>query len=500
MKSRILAAIVTAALYVAFPLLLSAQADQPQHNVESSKRADHHRYRVADLGTLGGPRSYLNGGGVPAFPASTVMNRFGEVAALGDTLTPDPFGPDFCWESDCYVGHVFSWKEGRQKDLGALPQNSGTGAYAPCSSCGWSSFAYAISDTGLIVGQSETNAFDPLTGTPALLAVLWAHGEIINLGTLGGNESTASAVNNRGEVAGAALNAAADLFPDRAPYTGLFIYRNGTEPHAVLWRGGKMRDLGTLGGPDSAAFFVNDNGQVAGASDVDYGFYKTIENPRGGPSVHPFLVKDGKMLDLVENAPAGMFGGSYGIATWLNNRGQVTGTMNLAGDVTWHSFLWENGKVTDLGTLGGANTSSAWLSETGHAVGKSDVAEICSACAPGDRKQLHHPFVWKDGAIRDLGLLPGDTAGSAYSINRYDQIVGRSAVCTQINPDDSCDGPHYHAFLWENGSLADLQSLLVPGTDINVDEADEINDQGEIVGTGTLPNGDRHVVLLIPSD
>ena len=133
-------------------------------------------------------------------------------------------------------------------------------------------------------------------------------------------------------------------------------------------------------------------------------------------------------------------------------------------------------------------------------MGKSDIAEICSACAPGDRKQLHHPFVWKDGEIRDLGLHPGDTAGSAYSINRYDQIVGRSVPCTRINPDDSCDGPHYHAFLWENGSLADLQSLLVPGTDINVDEADEINDQGEIAGTGTLPNGDRHVVLLIPSD
>jgi probable HAF family extracellular repeat protein len=505
MKSKNLACVVTAAIItLATTTRLSAQEDHNGGEDQNSKkgetyRKEHHRYKLVDLGTLGGPKSYLNGGGGPRYPSSSILSRSGEVAAAGDTGIPDLIDPG-C--PPCLVVHAFDWDHGVQTNLGALPAHAATGPNVLCLDCAWVSWIYSISDTGTIVGQSENGQIDPLTGAPAFLAVSWRAGKVINLGTgtLGGNESTAGAVNRQGDIVGAALNRTVDPFPGRCPYCDFFVFGNGTEPHAVLWRDGKMRDLGTLGGPDSAAFFVNDDGQVAGASDVDYGFYKTIENPGGGPSVHPFLVKEGKMLDLVENAPTGMFGGSYGIATWLNNRGQVTGTMNLAGDTTWHSFLWDHGTLTDLGTLGGANTTSAWLSETGHAVGKSDVAEICGACAPGDQKQLHHPFVWKDGAIQDLGLLPGDTAGSAYSINRYDQIVGRSLPCAQINPDDSCDGPHYHAFLWENGSLADLQSLVVPGAAINVDEADEINDQGEIAGTGTLSNGDRHVVLLIPCD
>jgi hypothetical protein len=161
----------------------------------------------------------------------------------------------------------------------------------------------------------------------------------------------------------------------------------------------------------------------------------------------PFLWYEGRMRDLIADAPPGMFGGSYGIATWLNNRGQVTGTMNLTGDQTWHSFLWDRGIVQDLGDLGGVLTTSSWLSEPGHVVGKSDVKEICTACAPGNQKQLHHPFLWKHGVMKDLGLLEGDTAGTAYSINRHDQIVGRSLACMKINPDDSCEGTMYHAFL-----------------------------------------------------
>ena len=211
------------------------------------------------------------------------------------------------------------------------------------------------------------------------------------------------------------------------------------------------------------------------------------------------------MHDLIADAPSEMFGGTYGIAAWLNERGQVLGTMNLTGDKTWRSFLWDRGVVTDLGTLGGIITTAQWLNEAGHIVGKSDVKAICRACAPGNRKQLHHPFLWRDGRMRDLGLLYADTAGTAYSVNARDQVVGVTVECTGVNSDDSCQGAAYHAFLWERGVMVDLQTLLLPGSDITLSTSNgrgayNINDRGEIAGEGVLPNGDSRAVLLIPCD
>jgi probable HAF family extracellular repeat protein len=76
-------------------------------------------------------------------------------------------------------------------------------------------------------------------------AVLWADGTMTDLGTLGGAESNALAINDAGQLAGAAETA-----------TGAW--------HAVLWAGGAPTDLGTLGGSRSAALALNNAGQVAG--------------------------------------------------------------------------------------------------------------------------------------------------------------------------------------------------------------------------------------------
>ena len=71
--------------------------------------------------------------------------------------------------------------------------------------------------------------------------------------------------------------------------------------------------------------------------------------------------------------------------------------------------------------------------------------------------------------MTDLGLLTGDTAGTAYSINRRGQIVGRSTSMQRVVPNGDCAGKVYHAFLWENGSLVDLQTLVLPGAGLTVD-------------------------------
>lgn len=465
-------------------------------NAQAQVAPQHHHYKVVDLGTLGGPQSFFNEGGVPTFPGSTVLNRAGAVTGISDTSAPDPFNP-FCYGQDCDVMYAFRWQDGVQTNLGVLPQNPSAGAQTPCLDCAWSSWAFAISDSGLIAGESETNAIDQLVGAPASLAVLWKDGKIINLGTLGGNESVAAAVNNQGEVVGAALNSISDPYPGRYPDAEFFIFGNGTESRAFLWREGKMQDLGTLGGPDSVAFFVNERGQVAGTSDVDFASNVVT----GGPTVHPFLWQHGKMIDLVAHAPAGMFGGTYGSVSGLNNQGQVTGTMNLTGDLTWRSFLWGQGAITDLGTLGGVITAAEGLNNAGHVVGRSDVTTICEACPPDNQKQLHHPFIWKNGVMTDLGILPGDTVGTALSVNAMDQVVGQTDLCIRVRSnDDGCDSLLYHAFLWENGSIAGLQDLLLPGSNVTLNNAININDRGEIAAIGVLPNGDQHVFLLVPAD
>jgi probable HAF family extracellular repeat protein len=496
MRSRlkVLMTVAFGVAALAAPLLSSAQGTSTKKY--STK---HHHYKLIEMGTFGGPTSSIDRTGNPPFNSfNKVITSAGEVLGSGDTLIPDPF----CF-AGCVVNYAFVWKKGVQTNLGVLPQNPTVGAQTPCFDCAWSVFTFWIADSGLVAGQSLDNSIDPFTGSPAPLAVLWKDGKIVNLGTLGGNQSGAGAVNNRGEVVGAALNLTPDPFPARLPYANYFFFGNGTESHAVLWRDGTMKDLGTLGGPDSAAFLINRQGQVAGTSDVD-----SFINPvTGGPTVHPFLWEHGKMIDLVADAPEGMFGGTFGIAAWLNDKGQVLGTMNLTGDTTWHSFLWDKGEVSDLGTLGGINTTAQWLTNSGHVSGKSDVTAICTACAPGNQKQLHHPFLWKDGTMIDLGLLYDDTAGNAYSVNSNDQAVGVTEPCYLVNPDDSCDGHVYHSFLWENGSLVDLQTLVVPGSDIAVSScagceigAYNINDRGEIASQGVLSNGDSRVVLLIPCD
>jgi hypothetical protein len=259
MKSRILVCIAAVILLavVTIPCQLAAQ------NNNQLTKPKHPHYKVVDLGTLGGPQSFLNEGGPPNYPSTSVLASSGAVRGISDTTASDPFNP-LCYGPDCDVMHAFRWHDGVQSNLGVLPQNPATGAQKPCLDYAWSSWAFWISENGrLVAGESENNAIDSLVGAPSSVPVLWKDGKIINLGSLGGNESLAGAVNNRGEVDGAGLNAISDPFPGRYPDSEYFIYGNGTESHAFLWRHGTMQDLGTLGGPDSAAFLVNELGQVA---------------------------------------------------------------------------------------------------------------------------------------------------------------------------------------------------------------------------------------------
>jgi probable HAF family extracellular repeat protein len=415
-------------------------------------KAKHHRYELIDLGTAGGPNSGMS-------TQAVSINRHGRAVGAADLAIHDPYDPN-CFNSDCFVSHAYAWKNDTATDLGAL---------AP----GVSSFAIAVNDFGLIGGVSENGMIDPLTGFPEVIAVAWKDGNIISLGTFGGNQSaTGGRVGDRGEIVGGALNDILDPFANDFSLTFLLV-PGATQCHAFLWRNGKIQDLGTLGGPDSVGAQVNDRGQVIGNSYTN----ATVNPVTQLPTLDPFFWEDGHMIDL------GSLGGNSGVADWMNNRGQVVGGSNLEGDSMIHPYFWERGKaIKDLGTLGGDNGEAFAINDDGFVVGRADIAG----------NSAHHAFLWKQGSrMKDLGTPKGDTCTTALSINASNQVVGDSGIC----------GVGGHGFMWENGGpIVNLQDLVIPGSDLLVTGANYINDRGEIACLGTVPDGSTHACLLIPTD
>jgi probable HAF family extracellular repeat protein len=417
----------------------------------AAKAGVHSRYKLLDLGTLGGPASSVAGG-------TGIINDRGTLIGGADTADPDPSNPN-CYSPSCSAHHAFQWQNGQVTDLGTLP-----GAAV--------SDAIAINARGEIVGISENGVIDPLTGLPEVFGVLWKNGKIINLGALGGNGSIASGLNNNGEVAGAAANAIADPF-SLSPILGGPVL--ATQTRAFLWKHGVMRELGTLGGPDSYGVFVNNHGEVAGVSYTDW----TPNDTTGIPTLHPFLWENGQMLDL------GSLGGAFSVVNGLNDRGDVVGFMTLPGDEFQHPYLWIHGTLIDLGTLGGSNGDAHAINDASEVVGVADLPD-----------GSHNAFLWKNGVMTDLGNL--GISSDAHAINSKGQVVGASRV--------SFEGTEASAFLWEQGGpMVDLNTLIPADSPLHVVFAEHINDRGEIAGTGLPPgvpladiNTRGHAFLLTP--
>ena len=186
---------------------------------------------------------------------------------------PFAFADEFIWHG------ILSNANGVVRDLGALPSIN--------------SLPVWISNNGFIVGMSENGLLDPLTDFPQLRPVLWdSDRNIRDLGTFGGNTGWATAVNNRGQVAGYATNTIPEN-PDIASFMNGFLPA-GQQVRAFLWEGVSLRDLGTLGGNDAAAQAINERGEVAGLSYTN----TEINETTGLPTVHPFVWRNGTMQDL----------------------------------------------------------------------------------------------------------------------------------------------------------------------------------------------------------
>jgi probable HAF family extracellular repeat protein len=404
-----------------------------------------HAYTLIDLGTFGGPQADV--GNAPS------LNESGTVVGTADATVLDPFGANQspAFNGDPYVQHAYEWQRGVLSDLGALGSH-------PADN---SSYTNAINARGHAAGLSNNGAIDPLLGTAETEAVLWRHGTITGLGTLGGHESQAFALNDRDQVVGIASNTVPDAF-SMLGWTA--------QSRAFIWQRGRMRDLGTLGGPDSFAQLVNDAGQVAGVS-----YTSAVPDPvTGQPPIDAFLWTDGKMRDL------GSLGGSVPIfdgVNGINDRGTIVGQSDLAGDQIAHPFLWNGSRMLDLGTLGGDNARATAINHRGDIVGTSDLAD-----------GTHLGFLWSHGQMRALPPVGGALCGNANDINARGQAVGNVTTC----------GTVLAAVLWAHGVAVDLNTLVAPST-LHMASAQSINDAGDILGEGQLPDGSTHNFLLIPN-
>src|SRR2546422_953557 len=195
-----------------------------------------------------------------------------------------------------------------------------------------------------------------------------------------------------------------------------------------------VRDLGTLPGyPLSEGFGINAAGRIVGTSGD------------GEAQSRPFLWDDGVMTNL------GTLGGSRGTAHGISDTGLVVGESEDASHVM-HAFLWQAGVMTDLGP----GVAFA-VNGHGQAVGCGFPTSPSPPC---------HAVLWADGGVRDLGSLGGRST-TAFAINDAGQVVGIS-----ISADDQI-----HGFLWQDGVMTAL-----PTPDGGSGAASDINDAGQAVG------------------
>jgi probable HAF family extracellular repeat protein len=330
---------------------------------------------AAGINDRGEVLAFLADEGLPDnSPYDGAVRRRGAVTRFPETA----YGADLSEQGEVVGYHVqpsaenvvpFSWS--RRRGLSHLPTRQ------PFST------ALAVNDRGQVLGQQSTSigiggrgqavAWDrgrliepPAGSSPRLLpfsgkdllndrgqaaveivartpggsrsrAAIWQiGGEVVELGTLGGDHSYAAAINEAGDVVGMSRTE-----------TG--------EDHAFLWRDGEMIDLGTLGGSYSWALAINERGDVTGVSSTADG------------EMHAFLWRDGEMTQLPSLAGPGRPADTF--PNDINDRGQIVGRSSTP-DGNRHAVVWQHGRAIDLGALvDGDNSEADEINDRGQIVG-----------------------------------------------------------------------------------------------------------------------------------
>ena len=317
-----------------------------------------------------------------------------------------------------------------------------------------------INDAGWVAGYSDTSG--------ARHAVLWRDGLTIDLGTLGGPSSNVQwpGINDDGMIVGISQTSTPDTLGETwscsafIPYAGKtcvgFVYDNGV-----------MTALPTLGGDNGFAAGVNNRGQVVGWAE------NTVRDStcRGTQKLQFHAVMwEPRTGRVVELHPA--TGHSASAATAINDSGQVVG---ISGECdvavgrfsARRSVMWEDGNVKELPDLGGVSWHTPMAINN-----RGDVVGFSNPPGDADGRFIARAFLWTGGkSVTDLGTLKGDATSQARGLNRWRQVVGVSSGPNGTRP-----------FLWQNGKMEDLNTLVARGFADSLVSAQDITDDGRITG------------------
>jgi probable HAF family extracellular repeat protein len=350
---------------------------------------------------------------------------------------------------------------------------------------GYASFAYRVVNLGTLGGASSgassinnrawITGLSSLAGSnPYIHAALWQRNEqITDLGTLGGPNSAVEwpVKDTNGLISGISETAAPQKLGEIWSCAAAFFPPppSGHICRGFAWRNGAMTQLPTLGGNNGFAAGANDSGLVVGWAEND-----TQDSSCTPPQVLQFeaVVYDLQRGTVRELSPYP--GDLDGAATEINDAGTVVGISGICDQAVGrftarHAVMWQNGQVINLGSFGGVawNTPMA-INNRGEVVGFADL--------PGDTNGTANPvaFLWtRSGGMQNLGTLSGDTNSEALGINGRGQIVGIS-----FNAQTGAS----RAFLWQSGTMVDLNTLVGGSPSLYLLYANDIDDRGEIAG------------------
>jgi probable HAF family extracellular repeat protein len=315
-----------------------------------------------------------------------------------------------------------------------------------------------------------------LAGNGTVHATIWRGRTPKDLGTLGGPNSAVlwPSKNVIDLVAGVSETNQDQPLGERWSCNFFFPHKTGKTCLGVVWDHGNIRALATFGGENGFATSANNKRQVVGWAETTM-----LDSSCTGAQKRQFIAALwGPGNDDVQQLPP-LPGDSTSVATGINDRGQVIGISGACGIAVGgvsarRAVMWEGGSITDLGTLNGDGWNTPMALNAW-----GDVVGFANAPGTPVTDFIPLPFLWtRSDGIQALPLLPGHDNGQALGINLWRQVVGVS-----------CAGGDCKGVLWMGGKVIDLGSRVITGLNGTITNAGDIDDLGRIGGqfvdTGT---------------